>query len=154
MKRRIKRGLKTGSRLRRWFLSGLVVVVPLVVTYLVLRFVFETVDGILGPAVAALHGKPVPGLGLLVTLVLILVVGAVTAGVVGRPDEVHGEEVVAFVTLRAGLEVGERELEEYAKERLGGYKYPREIRIVPQVPLTPVGKVDRKALRALANREE
>ena len=77
-----------------------------------------------------------------------------TAGVVGRPDEVHGEEIVAFVTLRPGYEVAERELGEYAKERLGGYKYPREIRVVPQVPLTPVGKVDRKALRALANREE
>ena len=73
---------------------------------------------------------------------------------VGRPDEVHGEEIVAFVTLRPGYEVAERELGEYAKERLGGYKYPREIRVVPQVPLTPVGKVDRKALRALANREE
>jgi long-chain acyl-CoA synthetase len=77
-----------------------------------------------------------------------------TVGVVGRPDEVHGEEVVAFVALRPGAELGERELDEYAKDRLGGYKYPREIRIVPQVPLTAVGKVDRKALRALANPEE
>jgi long-chain acyl-CoA synthetase len=77
-----------------------------------------------------------------------------TAGVVGRPDEAHGEEVVAFVTLGPGHDVGEEELKEYAKKRLGGYKYPREIRIIPQVPLTPVGKVDRKALRALANREE
>jgi long-chain acyl-CoA synthetase len=77
-----------------------------------------------------------------------------TAGVVGKPDEVQGEEVVAFVTLRPGHELGEGELEKYAKERLGGYKYPREIRVVPQMPLTPVGKVDRKALRALANREE
>jgi long-chain acyl-CoA synthetase len=73
--------------------------------------------------------------------------------VVGKPDEAHGEEVVAFVTLRPGHELGERELEKHAKERLGGYKYPREIRIVSQMPLTPVGKVDRKALRALAREE-
>jgi long-chain acyl-CoA synthetase len=77
-----------------------------------------------------------------------------TAGVVGRPDEAHGEEVVAFVTLMPGYEATERDLQDYARERLGGYKYPREIRIVPQVPLTPVGKVDRKALRAMAKREE
>ena len=77
-----------------------------------------------------------------------------TAGVVGRPDEAHGEEIVAFVSLLPGREAGEQELREYAKQRLGGYKYPREIRIVPQVPLTPVGKVDRKALRVLANQEE
>jgi long-chain acyl-CoA synthetase len=74
----------------------------------------------------------------------------VAAGVVGRPDEVRGEEVVAFVSLGPGQEVGEGELVAYAKERLGGYKYPREITIVPQLPMTPVGKVDRKALRALA----
>ena len=76
------------------------------------------------------------------------------AGVVGRPDEEHGEEVVAFVELRSGSQVDEPQLVAYAKERLGGYKYPREIRVLPQVPLTPVGKVDRKALRALAEREE
>jgi long-chain acyl-CoA synthetase len=75
---------------------------------------------------------------------------AVTAaGVVGRPDEAHGEEVVAFVTLRSSGQLSEQELVAYAKERLGGYKYPREVRILTDVPLTPVGKVDRKALRAM-----
>jgi long-chain acyl-CoA synthetase len=72
------------------------------------------------------------------------------AGVVGRPDERHGEEVVAFVSLRNGSEVSGEELIAFAKERIGGYKYPREVRIVTDVPLTPVGKVDRKALRELA----
>jgi long-chain acyl-CoA synthetase len=70
------------------------------------------------------------------------------AGVVGRPDEEHGEEVVAFVELRSGQEVAEAELVAWSKERMGGYKYPREVHIVPSLPLTPVGKVDRKALRA------
>jgi long-chain acyl-CoA synthetase len=69
------------------------------------------------------------------------------AAVVGRPDERHGEEVVAFVSLRNGSDVAGDELVAFAKERIGGYKYPREVRIVPDVPLTPVGKVDRKALR-------
>jgi long-chain acyl-CoA synthetase len=71
------------------------------------------------------------------------------AGVVGRPDERHGEEVVAFVSLRNGSEVTGDELVAFAKKRIGGYKYPREVRVVPDVPLTPVGKVDRKALREL-----
>jgi long-chain acyl-CoA synthetase len=71
------------------------------------------------------------------------------AAVVGRPDERHGEEVVAFVALRNGSETTADELVAFAKERIGGYKYPREVRIVPDVPLTPVGKVDRKALREL-----
>ena len=70
------------------------------------------------------------------------------AGVVGRPHERHGEEVVAFVSLRPGAEAESDELVGWAKERIGGYKYPREIRVVDEVPLTAVGKVDRKALRA------
>jgi long-chain acyl-CoA synthetase len=70
-------------------------------------------------------------------------------GVVGRPDEAHGEEVVAFVALHDGNDLAPGDLVAYAKDRIGGYKYPREIRIVPYVPLTPVGKVDRKALRAM-----
>jgi len=67
------------------------------------------------------------------------------AAVVGRPDERLGEEVVAFVQLRA--EADEDTLRAWAKERLGAHKYPREVRVVDQVPLTPVGKIDRKQLR-------
>jgi len=74
-----------------------------------------------------------------------------TACVVGRADDAHGEEVVAFVTLRGEATSGE--LLAFGKERLGGYKYPREIHVVTALPLTPVGKVDRKALRELLIRE-
>jgi len=70
------------------------------------------------------------------------------AGVVGRPDTAHGEEVVAFVSLTDGAEDSGEELVEWARRRIGGYKYPREVHVVDSVPLTPVGKVDRKALRA------
>jgi long-chain acyl-CoA synthetase len=70
------------------------------------------------------------------------------AGVVGQPDEAHGEEVVAFVELNPGQKVTPEELVAFGKERIGGYKYPREVHVVGSLPLTPVGKVDRKALRA------
>jgi long-chain acyl-CoA synthetase len=69
------------------------------------------------------------------------------AAVVGRPDSVTGEEVVAFVSLRLGVAVTGDDLVEYCRGRLGAYKYPREVRVVDAVPLTPVGKVDRKAVR-------
>jgi long-chain acyl-CoA synthetase len=71
-----------------------------------------------------------------------------SAGVVGRPDERHGEEVVAFVALTSPDAVGDEELIEWARRRIGGYKYPREVHIVDAIPLTAVGKLDRKALRA------
>ena len=53
--------------------------------------------------------------------------------------------MVAFVELRGDATADG--LVAWAKERLGGYKYPREIHVVSTLPLTPVGKVDRKALR-------
>lgn len=71
--------------------------------------------------------------------------------VVGRPDDEHGEEPVAFVELRPGATASEASLREYARSRISAAKYPREIRIISQVPLTSVGKVDRKRLRGLAS---
>jgi long-chain acyl-CoA synthetase len=70
-------------------------------------------------------------------------------GVVGKPDEIKGEEVVAFVQLAQGAEATPEELVAFAKERLGGYKYPREVRLIDSVPLTPILKIDRKKLRTL-----
>ncbi len=69
------------------------------------------------------------------------------AGVVGRPDVRLGEEVVAFVSLRPGAEATAEELVEHARRHLAANKYPRQITIVPAVPLTTVGKLDRKKLR-------
>ena len=69
------------------------------------------------------------------------------AAVVGRPDEESGEEVVAFVGLRPGATATPEAIIAFCRDRLGRYKYPREVRIVDSVPLTPVGKVDRKVIR-------
>jgi long-chain acyl-CoA synthetase len=73
-----------------------------------------------------------------------------TAAVVGRPDPVLGEEVVAWVSLAEGAQLTAEDLVAYSRELLGRHKHPREVRIVPAVPLTSVGKTDRKALRRLA----
>jgi long-chain acyl-CoA synthetase len=69
------------------------------------------------------------------------------AGVVGGASERHGEEVVAFVALVPGSSLTPSSLVAWAKERIGGYKYPREVFVVDAVPLTAVGKIDRRALR-------
>ncbi|MBJ7594218.1 MAG: AMP-binding protein [Candidatus Dormibacteraeota bacterium] len=71
------------------------------------------------------------------------------AGVVGRPDPRLGEEVVAFVTIRPGASVTADELIAHARSRLSATKSPREVQLVESMPLTSVGKLDRKALRAL-----
>lgn len=70
------------------------------------------------------------------------------AGVVGRPDERYGEEVVAFAQVAPGQSVTGDDLVVWSRERLGGYRYPREVVVVEDLPRTPVLKIDRKALRA------
>jgi long-chain acyl-CoA synthetase len=70
------------------------------------------------------------------------------ASVIGRPDAAHGEEVVAFVTLEPGATLTAEDLVAWSREQIGGYKYPREMHLLESLPLTDVGKIDRKALRA------
>ena len=71
-------------------------------------------------------------------------------GVIGIQDPVHGENVRAYVTLRPDQPApSEAELITFARARVG-YKAPEEIRVLEQLPLTPVGKTDRLALRRLA----
>jgi long-chain acyl-CoA synthetase len=69
------------------------------------------------------------------------------AAVIGKPDDKLGEEVVAIVALREGADVPPDELKAYCKERLAAYKYPREIRIVDELPKGPTGKILKKELR-------
>lgn len=71
-------------------------------------------------------------------------------GVIGIQDPVHGENVLAYVSLRPGQPApSEADLIAFARARVG-YKAPEEIRVLPELPLTPVGKTDRLALRQLA----
>lgn len=72
----------------------------------------------------------------------------VAAAAVGKPDEKYGEEVVAFVQLVPGSTVTAAELVDFARQHISAVKYPREVRIVPAIPLTSVLKTDRKRLRA------
>jgi long-chain acyl-CoA synthetase len=69
------------------------------------------------------------------------------AGVVGRPDPVWGETVVAFVALRSGHTVAEAELIAFARERLADYKLPASIRFQDTLPRGPSGKIQRRTLR-------
>ncbi|WP_030439102.1 class I adenylate-forming enzyme family protein [Actinoplanes subtropicus] len=71
------------------------------------------------------------------------------AACVGRPDPEHGEEVVAVVQLAPGRQATGAELVEFARARMAKYKYPREVTVLAAVPLTSVGKINRRAVRDL-----
>jgi acyl-CoA synthetase (AMP-forming)/AMP-acid ligase II len=67
------------------------------------------------------------------------------AAVVGRPDEVRGEEVHAVVALVAGEDVAA--LEEHCRARLAPFKVPTSWEVVEELPKTSTGKIDKKPLR-------
>lgn len=69
------------------------------------------------------------------------------AVVVGAPDDAWVEAVTAFVVPAPGAAVDEVALQAAVRDELAGYKVPKEVRVVDSVPLSPVGKVLRRALR-------
>jgi long-chain acyl-CoA synthetase len=72
------------------------------------------------------------------------------AGVIGLPDPVHGEKVIAFVALREGLTAGEQELRDLVRSRIADYKTPERILFLPVLPKGLTGKVQRRALKDFA----
>ncbi len=78
------------------------------------------------------------------------------AGVVSAPDPNIGETIKAYVVLKPEYKDGkitERDILEWAKERLAGYKYPRKIEFLNVLPRTTVGKIFRRKLRERAFKE-
>ena len=77
--------------LRRSFLAGLVVTVPLFITVVTLVWLFRFIDGVATPLSTSLLGREVPGLGVLITAAVILLSGALATNVLGRRILRRGE---------------------------------------------------------------
>jgi long-chain acyl-CoA synthetase len=69
------------------------------------------------------------------------------AAVAGIADDALGEEVVAWVVLKAGGGADADELIGWCRERLAAFKYPRRVRFVDALPRSATGKVLRTRLR-------
>ncbi len=70
--------------LRRRFLTGFFISVPLVISVAALVWIFGIIDGFTAPLATRVLGQEVPGLGILLTLLVVLLVGVVAANVIGR----------------------------------------------------------------------
>ncbi len=73
------------------------------------------------------------------------------AGVIGKPDEVRGSIIKAFITLRKGFQPSEqlkKEIADFVKANLAAHAAPREIDFVEKIPKTRSGKIMRRVLRA------
>ncbi|KQZ43814.1 AMP-binding protein [Duganella sp. Root1480D1] len=72
-------------------------------------------------------------------------------GVVGKPDEERGQVVEAHVVLKPGFEPSPgmaAQLQDFVKEQIAPYKYPRSIRFLSSLPRTETGKLQRFKLRS------
>ena len=70
----------------------------------------------------------------------------VETAVVGVPHELLGEDVAAFVVLRPGARVSPEELQEWTKERVAAYKYPRHVVLLDELPKGPTGKILKRSI--------
>lgn len=90
---------KIWTIIKRQFLSGLLVTIPLIATYFVLRFLFNALDGLLNPIVRGFLGYNIPGLGAVVTLLLILLAGIITTNYAGALLYRWGDRLLARMPL-------------------------------------------------------
>jgi acyl-CoA synthetase (AMP-forming)/AMP-acid ligase II len=69
------------------------------------------------------------------------------AAVIGVPDELYGEVGHAYLLLRAGAAADEPIMIAWCKERLANFKVPKRFHLRQKLPMLPVGKIDKVALR-------
>jgi len=70
------------------------------------------------------------------------------AAVIGIPDDSLGEEIGAAVVAKPGAELDVAELKAFVKDQVAGYKYPRRIWVVDELPKGPTGKILKRDLSA------
>jgi len=73
--------------------------------------------------------------------------------VYGVPDRKYGEQVMAAVVLKKGVEMTEDEVREFCKDRIANYKIPRYVKFVEGYPMTASGKIQKFKLREMAIKE-
>jgi fatty-acyl-CoA synthase len=73
--------------------------------------------------------------------------------VIGVPDERYGEEVMAWVVLKPGIEATEEEIREFCRGRIAHFKVPRYVRFTDGFPMTVTGKIQKYRMREAAIEE-
>lgn len=78
---------------------------------------------------------------------IVVLDSVIEAAVIGAPDETWGEKVVAYAVLKPGQSLTLEELDAHLRDRLAGYKIPRELYILDALPRNASGKVVKTDLR-------
>ena len=82
-----------------YFLRGLITLLPLLITIWLLYFIFTFLDSILGNIITLIAGRHIPGLGLVITVILIFLVGFFATYIIGAQLFKLGEELLSRVPI-------------------------------------------------------
>ncbi len=85
--------------MRTVFLTGLLVTVPIIATILALKFLFKSIDGLVGSLPERLFGYHVPGIGVLVTILVVLIMGLLASNYFGKKIIAIGDKFFARIPL-------------------------------------------------------
>ncbi|SDC74106.1 MULTISPECIES: DUF502 domain-containing protein [unclassified Candidatus Frackibacter] len=85
--------------LRNYLITGLIILLPLIITVYIVTSIFNAVDGVLRPLVELVIGRSIYGLGFLLTIGFILGVGAIGTNVLGKRLIDYGERILTKIPL-------------------------------------------------------
>ena len=74
--------------------------------------------------------------------------GVLEVAVIGVPDEIYGEKVIAVATVNSDSCMSQAELTDFCRDKIGGYKIPKQIHIVESLPKSALGKILKTELRS------
>lgn len=120
-------------RLRNYVITGAVVLVPVVLTWYVLAAMFRFLDGLTARWVIRWIGHPVPGLGMLVTVAIVVVTGILTRSFIGHRVITFGQSIIARMPIVRSVYVTIRQIvdafamtDQNAFKRVALIEYPRK----------------------------
>lgn len=105
-----ERVISIRATFKRRFLAGLLVLIPIIITFLIIAWFFKFVDGLLGPLYDNILGYHVTGLGFVSTLILIFIVGVISTNVFGRKVIKYFEKIMLNIPLFKGIYIAVKQL--------------------------------------------
>lgn len=110
LKKALKGLFRIGRKMRKHFLAGILLIVPLWVTVWLFSWLFSTVDDYLQPLVRTITGYTIPGVGFAATLLIIYIAGVIASNVIGRRLVGYGEAALGRIPVARYLYNGVRQI--------------------------------------------
>jgi uncharacterized membrane protein len=130
------------SVFRAAFGRGLVVIVPLVITFLVLNVLFTAVDGIASPIFDRIFDRHIPGIGFITMIVLILIVGSISRNLIARTIFRSMERLISTVPLARTIYTAMKDIINALQPGKKGRSFKEVVMIeYPRVGLHTIGFV-------------